>query len=57
MTKGEVSKVVNGHHLNVEKKQWQSDNWDFEEEGSRCTISFDANTASVVKKKKTVVTD
>jgi hypothetical protein len=57
MTKGEVSKVVNGHHLNADKKQWQSDNWDFEEEGSRCTISFDANTATVVKKRKTVVTD
>jgi hypothetical protein len=57
MTKDAVSKVVSGHDLNVEKKQWRSDNWEFEEEGSRCTISFDANTATVVKKKKTVVTD
>ncbi|HEY6369171.1 MAG TPA: hypothetical protein VIX37_01210, partial [Candidatus Sulfotelmatobacter sp.] len=57
MTKDEVSKVVSGHDLNVEKKQWGSDNWEFEEEGSRCMILFDANTATVVKKKKTVVTD
>jgi hypothetical protein len=57
MTKDEVSKVVSGHNLNLEKKQWRGTNWEFEEEGSRCTISFDANTATVVKKKKTVVTD
>lgn len=57
MSKDEVTKVVNGHRLSVEKKQWLSDKWEFEEEGSRCTISFDANTATVVKKKKTVVTD
>lgn len=57
MTKDAVSNSLNGHHLNVEKKQWRSDNWELEEEGYRCTISFDANTATVVKKKKTVVTD
>ncbi len=39
------------------KETVASDKWEFEEEGSRCTISFDANTATVVKKKKTVVTD
>jgi len=55
MTKDEVSKVVNGHNLHVEKKQWQSGNWDFDEEGSRCTISFDGKSGAVVKKKKTII--
>lgn len=55
MTKNEVSKVVNGHNLKVEKRQWQSDNWEFEEEGSRCTISFDLKSGAVVKKRKTVI--
>ena len=55
MSKDEVSKVVNGHNLKVEKKQWQSDNWEFEEEGSRCAISFDGKGGAVVKKKKTMI--
>jgi hypothetical protein len=57
MTKDEVSKTVTEHHLTVEKKQWRSDHWELEEQGYHCTISFDANAATVVKKKKTVVTD
>jgi len=55
MTKDEVSKVVNGHNLNVDKKQWQSDNWNFEEAGSRCSISFDGKSGAVAKKKKTII--
>lgn len=55
MTKDEVSKIVTAHNLNVGKKQWQSDNWEFEEEGSRCAISFDGKSATVVKKKKTII--
>ena len=55
MTKDEVSKVVNGHNLNVEKKQWQSDSWEFEEEGSRCAIAFDGKSGAVMKKKKTII--
>jgi hypothetical protein len=31
--------------------------WMIEEEGFRCAISFDAARGTVVKKKKTVVTD
>jgi len=31
--------------------------WRIEEEGFRCAISFDAASGTVVKKKKTVVTD
>jgi hypothetical protein len=55
LTKDEVARVVKGHNLNVEKKQWQSDSWEFEEEGSRCAISFDGNSGAVVKKKKTII--
>jgi len=55
MTRDEVSKVANGHNLNVEKKQWSSDSWEFEEEGSRCAISFDGKSGVVVKKKKTII--
>lgn len=55
MTKDGVSKVVNGHNLHVDQKQRQGDNWDFEEEGSRCAISFDAKSGAVVKKKKTII--
>ena len=55
MTKDEVSKIVNGHNLHVEKKQWRSDSWEFEEEGSSCAISFDGKSGAVLKKKKTVI--
>jgi hypothetical protein len=57
MTKDAVSQVANGHDLHVEPKQWQTDTWEFEEEGSRCTISFDGKSGAVVKKKKTVIID
>jgi len=55
MSRDDVSKVVSGRNLRVEKRQWPSDNWEFEEEGSRCAISFDGNSGAVVKKKKTVI--
>ena len=55
MTKDDVSKIVTAHDLKVEKRQWQGDNWEFEEEGSRCAISFDAKSGAVVKKKKTII--
>ncbi|HKI26577.1 MAG TPA: hypothetical protein VKA07_09640 [Candidatus Sulfotelmatobacter sp.] len=57
MTKDEVSKVANGRSLSVGKKQWQGDSWEFEEEGSRCAISFDEKSGAVVKKKKTIIID
>ena len=57
MTKDEVSKVAAGQNLTVQKKQRQSDNWEFEEEGSRCAISFDGKSGAVVKKKKTIIID
>jgi len=55
MTKDAVAQVVNAHNLHVEPRQRQGDHWDFEEEGSRCTISFDGNSGAVVKKRKTVI--
>jgi len=55
MTKEQVLKVASGYNMTLEKKRQQYDNWEFEEEGSRCTISFDGNSGAVVKKKKTVI--
>ena len=57
MTKDEVLKVATGQNLTVQKNQRQSDNWEFEEEGSRCAISFDGKSGAVVKKKKTIIID
>ncbi len=57
MTKDGVSKVANDLNLHLDKKQWQSDTWEFEEEGSRCAISFDGKSRAVVKKKKTIIVD
>jgi len=57
MTKNDVSKLIDGRELRLEEKQRQRDNWALEEEGFRCSISFDGKTATVVKKKKTIVTD
>lgn len=55
MTKDAVSQVANAHNLHVEPRQRPSDTWEFEEEGSRCTISFDGNSGAVVKKKKAII--
>ncbi len=55
MTKEAVSQVASAHNLRVEPRQRQGDTWEFEEEGSRCTISFDGNSGAVVKKKKAII--
>jgi hypothetical protein len=57
MTRDDASKVVSNHHAALDARQRPSDTWTIEEEGFLCTISFDAKTGAVVKKKKTVVTD
>jgi hypothetical protein len=57
MTKNEVAKLVNGRKLQLGQKELQGDNWSLEEHGSRCTISFDGKTGTVVKKRKIIVTD
>jgi hypothetical protein len=57
MTKDEVYKLASSRNLHMYEKQRQSNDWELEEEGSRCAISFDAKTGAVVKKKKTVVID
>lgn len=57
MTKEQVSKLLSERNLSLEEKQRESGNWALEEDGFRCTISFDAKTETVVKKKKTIVSD
>jgi hypothetical protein len=57
MAKDEVSGLLNARNLPLAAKQRQSDNWALEEDGFRCTISFDGKTKTVVKKKKTIVSD
>ena len=57
ITKEDVSKLVNGRNLHLDEKQRQSDTWTLEEDGFRCTISFDGKTGTVVKKKKIIVSD
>ena len=57
MSKEEAIKTVNSKDVILNPRQKASDSWVLEEEGFRCEISFDAKTSTVVKKKKTVVTD
>lgn len=57
MTKEEVSRLLSTRNLHMYDKQRQSNDWELEEEGSRCAISFDDKTGAVVKKKKTIVID
>ena len=57
MSKDDVSQLAALRNEAVAEKQRSTDTWSIEEEGFRCAISFDAKTATVVKKKKTVVTD
>jgi len=57
MSKEETANLVTARQLRLEDKPRQSDTWTLEEEGFRCTISFDGKTGAVVKKKKTIVTD
>lgn len=51
-----VAKLARDRNLQLDAKQRASDQWLFEEPGSRCVIFFDQSGA-VVKKKKTIVTD
>ncbi|MFZ0732492.1 MAG: hypothetical protein WAM79_09225 [Candidatus Sulfotelmatobacter sp.] len=57
MTRDDAFKAAAEHNVKLDSRQRQADTWLIEEEGSRCTISFDAKTGNVVKKKKTIVTD
>ena len=57
MTRDTVTKVVADRSLRLDDKQRSANEWLLEEEGFHCTISFDAGSGTVVKKKKTVVTD
>jgi len=56
-TKELAAKAVTERGLALDPKQRVGNPWLLEEEGFRCTISFDEKTGAVVKKKKTVVTD
>jgi len=57
MPREEVGRILADRNVHVDEKQRSSSQWLIEEEGFRCTISFDAGNGTVVKKKKTVVTD
>jgi hypothetical protein len=57
MARDAVFKTVEGRKADFDTRQRSGDTWTIEEEGFRCTISFDAKTGNVVKKKKTIVTD
>lgn len=57
MARDDAIKVAMEHRVTLDARQRQSDTWTIEEQGSNCTISFDAKTGNVVKKKKTIVTD
>jgi hypothetical protein len=57
MGKDAASKLIDDRKLPLDEKTRQRNVWQIEEEGSRCTISFDGKTGTVVKKKKIIVTD
>lgn len=57
MTRDDAMNAATQHNIKLDAKQRQRDTWVIEEQGSSCTISFDATTGNVVKKKKTIVTD
>lgn len=57
MTKDDVSGLAKSRNIHLDEKQRQGDSWTLEEEGFRCTISFDGKTGAVVKKKRIIVTD
>jgi len=57
MTRDDALQAITDHRITIDAKQRQSDDWSIEEEGFVCAISFDASTGTVVKKKKTVVTE
>ena len=57
MPREDAFKTVAERKIGFDARQKAGDTWTIEEEGFRCTISFDGKTAAVVKKKKTIVTD
>lgn len=57
MTRENVAKALADRSLRLDDQQRSANQWLIEEEGFHCTISFDASNGTVVKKKKTVVTD
>src|SRR5262249_51544146 len=57
MTRDDAFKTITEHKVRLDARQRQSDSWMIEEENSQCTISFDGKTQTVVKKKKTIVTE
>lgn len=57
MTRDDAMNAATQHNIKLDATQRQRDTWVIEEQGSSCTISFDATTGNVVKKKKTIVTD
>ena len=57
MTRGDAFKTITQHKVRLDARQRQDETWTIEEDGSRCTISFDATTGNVIKKNKTIVTD
>ena len=56
MTKDAVSKLAQDRSFRLEEKERESNNWVIEERNFRCNILFD-NAATVVKKKKIIITD
>jgi hypothetical protein len=56
ITKDAVSKLAQDRSFRLEEKERESNNWVIEERNFRCTILFD-NAATVVKKKKIIITD
>jgi hypothetical protein len=56
MSKESVSKLAETRNLRLAEIKQQDRNWTIEEEGFRCSLLFD-DAGTVVKKKKTVVTD
>jgi len=57
MTLDHVARIITSRNLLLDDKQRSFNEWLLGEEGFHCTILFDAGSGTVVKKKKTVVTD
>ena len=57
MPKETAAHLVDDRKLRLEENQRQSDVWTLEEEGFRCTLTFDRSQGTVLKKKKTIVTE
>src|SRR3984893_3362523 len=56
MTKDSVSKLAQDHSLRLGEKEREGNHWVIEEHNFRCTLLFD-NAATVIKKKKIIITD